>query len=301
MHPARLRELRRWYFLGIAVALALLVVIRFFVIGATTPSTPQLVQVTGQVVDNLIATTIAAFLIAVLLVWLLPAGDESPPLELIDSQAIETTLEKMSSSTREWRNRARTGSYFRSQTLQWLAEQSTKQHADTWIYIQLMDPCDEKLRQSYTRYLGRVPGAAQTWDEARVHHEIYATIVTLLAMRTEYPRLRVELRLSSSFWVSSLDISQSHILVTGQYRGHPAISHRTGTAFYNTLLDEFSIGWDQSRPIDLSSVTCPPRAKLGINDLKAALMPLGVGADDLADSALKNVLKHIQQPKHRYA
>ncbi|WP_104480963.1 hypothetical protein V5P93_004991 [Actinokineospora auranticolor] len=105
-------------------ALLLLLVLRFFVVGeVVVPGTGSPARsVTAQILESLIAATVAGTFIAALLVWLLPADDRVPESDVVEPREIEPLIRAEAATAREWRVRAHTASYFRSRTLPWPAE-----------------------------------------------------------------------------------------------------------------------------------------------------------------------------------
>ncbi|GLW89798.1 hypothetical protein [Actinokineospora globicatena] len=300
MHPAKLRYLRRWYFAALLGALVLLLVVRFFVVGEVTPGTASpLRSVSAQVLESLIAATVAGAFIAVLLVWLLPADDRVPESDVVQAREIEPLIRAEAAAAREWRVRARTASYFRSRTLPWLAEATVARNVSITVRAQLMDPNDERLLHTYIRYLNTREGAARKWDVDRVRHEILATVMSVYAWREAFPRLDIEIGLSPTFWIMSLDMSQRVAVVTGQYKGHPALGHRDGTAFYNAHRDEFDAGMAGCRVLD-PAVRAPKPEDLDTESVKATLTALGLDHSGITEEGFATIGHYIRRPEHRY-
>lgn len=299
MHPARLRYLRRWYFTGLGFALILLLVIRFFVIGEITPDADPARTISAQIFESLIAASVAATVIAVLLTWLLPTEDRTPEMNVIEQRDIEPLIQAECGVAREWLVRARTASYFKSRTLPWLAASAQSRNTSISVRMQIMDPTDRELQAAYMRYLNTRDGVAKKWNATRVRNEIFATILSAYAWREACPRLELEIGLSSSFWIMSIDISQSYALITGQYRGHPAVKHEEGTAFYNTYRDEFESGMMSCRILD-PTVRSPKPDDLDIPSIKSMLDSLKLDRSSITDDDLRNIDQYIRRPEHRY-
>jgi hypothetical protein len=301
MNPVRVRYLRRWYFAGLIVSLLILILVRYFVIGYTAPGSGSTFRtVTTQLVESLIAATIAGGFIAILLIWLFPSEDRTPEMELIEVRDIEPLVRAECNFAREWMVRARTASYFRARTLPWLAESAMSRNASIYLRIQVMDPTNEDLLAAYMRYLSAHEGTAKRWTADRVRNEIYATIVSVYLWRERCPRLEFEVGLSPAFWIVSMDISQRLALITGQRKNHPALSYRDGTSFYDTYLDEFEAGMQGCRLLD-SSARVPALKRVGIATVESLLDKLGFDRSRLSRDSYQQIVQYVNRPEHQFA
>ncbi|SES41686.1 hypothetical protein [Actinokineospora terrae] len=167
------------------------------------------------------------------------------------------------------------------------------------VRAQLMDPDDERLLTTYIRYPDTRESAARKWDVARVRHEILAAVLSVYAWREAFPRLDIEIGLSPTFWIMSLDMSQQRALVTGQFKGHPALGHREGTAFYNAHRDEFDAGMAGCRVLD-PSVRLPQPDDVTTQSIKEALTALGLDHSGISEEGFAAIGQYIRRPEHRY-
>lgn len=299
MHPARLRYLRRWYFMGLILALTLLLVIRFFAIGQVGPGASAVRSIAAQILESLIAASVAGAFIAILLMWLLPAEDRAPEMSIVEQREIEPLIQAECLTSREWLIRARTASYFKSKTLPSLAGSASSRNMSISVHLQIMDPTDKDLQSAYMRYFSTRDGISRKWSGKRVRNEIFATILSVYAWREVCPRLELEIGLSSSFWIMSIDISQQWALITGQYRGHPAVKHQEGTAFYNTYRDEFEAGLMNCRILD-PTVRSPKPDELDVPSIKEMLDKLKLDRSEITTEDYKSINQYIRRPEHRY-
>jgi hypothetical protein len=242
---------------------------------------------------------VAGAFIAILLMWLMPAEDRVPEMNVIEQRDIEPLIQAECATAREWLVRARTASYFKSRTLPWLAASASSRNTSITVRMQIMDPTDENLQAAYMRYLNTRDGIAKKWNSARVRNEIFATILSAYAWREVCPRLELEIGLSASFWILSIDISQRCALVTGQYRGHPAVKYQEGTAFYNTYRDEFESGMMSCRILD-PAVRSPRPDELDVPSIKSMLDNLQLDRSRITDEDYRSIDQYIRRPEHRY-
>lgn len=252
MHPVRIRQLRVWYFIAIICLIALLLVVRFFVLADSEGSAATARDIAGQVIDSLVGAAGAALAISILLILFVPEDKESGTFRFLSSDQIEGAIREGTTGAREWSVRARTARYFRRRTLPWIAASSVQAGRTVRIRVQLLDPGDVNLLGDYVDYQASEATSGREFDVNRVRREILATLVTLLDYNTRYPRLSIEVGLSRSLWLMSLDICDDRAIICGQHGGHPAILHSEGSSFYNTTRDEFEAGFASSRVLALN-------------------------------------------------
>jgi hypothetical protein len=146
--------------------------------------------------------------------------------------------EEVESAT-EWSIRARTANYFCRETLPRLVDKSLANHSALRIRVLMLDPSDDALLDQYVAFRGAESHDGQPWSRARVRHDIYASLLLIAVQAVRNPRLEIEIGFSSAFWTLSQDMSQRMILVTGQYKGDPAIRLGSDGVHYNSWRDDF--------------------------------------------------------------
>lgn len=245
MHPTDSRTVRRWYFLSLLLALALLVVTRFVIL-PTTPDASKYRVTAGTVLDTLVASAVTSLVIGAAYVLLFPKKVD-PDVQQIRSRDIEPTILQATTEAREWKVRARTASYFSKVTLQSLEKAALRSGRGINIRVQLLDPENPHVLASYARFRSNRPRAAARWTPGRVRFEIYGTLLRLAISRNEAPRLDIEVGLSPALWVVSLDISDQLAIITGQNRGEPALLFRKGSEFFDSYNDDFDAGYNECR------------------------------------------------------
>lgn len=105
MHPARSALLRRWFFVSLALAATVIVLVRFLVFPEARDSAEWELTV-GAVLDNLLAAVITSLALGLTYVLLLPKP-EAEQIEVIPSAAISPAIEAAARECAHWSVRAR--------------------------------------------------------------------------------------------------------------------------------------------------------------------------------------------------
>jgi hypothetical protein len=280
MHPARSQSVRRWYFASLGMALALLLITRFQVIGNPDPASHLVTFAT--VLDTLIASVVTSLVVGVAYVKLYP-GDAYPELEEVRSKDIASRISDSTRRTDEWRVKARTANYFSRVTLWELVDRSlTTGRGSIHIKVLVMDPDSEPLLRTYARYRSNRRANSPAWNSQLVRDQVYATILQLVLARSEAPRIDVDLGLSPSLWLLSLDMSNEWAYVTGQDRGDPAIAIHQSSPFYTAYRDDFEASFTDCRKLSIPYIPELNRRQI--------VPPL---ADDLA-TRIRNLFASFQ-------
>lgn len=253
MHPARSKTLRRWFFVSVLLALALILVSRFTLL-ATTAKMPPWRQTLGSMLDDLAASAVAALALGLAYLFLFPA-EEPGAVEVVQSRDIEPTIIRATRETQQWAVRARTANYFTKETLHRLADAALSSGGSVSVRMQVMDPENEALLASYAKFRSNHPGAAAQWTSSRVRREIYAALLAAALVRVRAPRVEIEVGFSPAFWVMSLDLSDNMALLTSQDRGDPAMLLRRGSRFFDGWSQDFDASFAECRRVrpELSS------------------------------------------------
>lgn len=253
-HPALSSATRRWYLIAILATLVALIVLRFMAFPSEADSPTWQVTI-GALLDAFI-TALAAALVLSLIYWYFFEPERSDALSTVDYRQIGRELREEVEGATEWSVRARTANYFCRETLPRLVDKSLSDHSTMRVRILMIDPCNESLLDQYVAFRGAEAHDGQPWSRERVRFDIYASILLLVAQANRAPRVEIEVGFSSAFWTLSLDMSQTMILVTGQYRGDPAIRLGSEGVHYNSWRDDFDALMSIARRHLVTPVVC---------------------------------------------
>ncbi|MDR7319935.1 MULTISPECIES: hypothetical protein [Catenuloplanes] len=301
LHPARSAVLRRWFFVVLALAAAVILLVRFLAFPTSTDS-PAWANTVGAVLDNLLAAVVTSIAIGLSYVLLLPSP-EAERVEILPAKSISGALESAARGCTRWSVRARTASYFARKILPVLKDNALHSGGSIQIRIQLLDPENDAAVKAYAQYRSNKPGASAAWSEQRVRTEIYSTILAVAVCRNEAPRLDIEVGFSPDFWVLSLDLSDDSAFITGQNKGDPCLVVRQESDFFNGWRDDFDAGFLMCRVVKpsmpsmrMSDFKRPSAATL--NEIRSLFASVGLTA--VGDLELREIAAYMRRD-HNYA
>ncbi|CAM3690912.1 hypothetical protein [Smaragdicoccus niigatensis] len=225
------KESRRLYFLSLAGAVVILLGVRFHFF-PNDANQPTWKGTASQTVDGLISAAVAAILVGIGYVYF---SNRAKAIETIAvrPRQIADEIAAAAKGADCWKLRARTASYFVRETLPILAKSGAVD-----IRLELLDPREQSLMTLYKNFRATHADAPK-WSAERVKQEICCSILVICLFKNRYPRLDVDLRLNSSFWILSYDISKAAIFVCGQTYGDTAIKLPNTSEFYRHFDDDF--------------------------------------------------------------
>ena len=267
MHPVQAKSTRWWYLLATLATLVALVAIRFLAVPVETNAATWFVTL-GALLDAFITALAAALVLAVIyLLFLEPKPDA---LSTVDYRQIGRVLREEVEGATEWSIRARTANYFCRETLPRLVDKSLADHSALRIRVLMLDPSDDALLDQYVAFRGAEAHDGQPWSRARVRCDIHASLLLIGVQAARNPRLEIEVGFSSAFWTLSQDMSQKMILVTGQYKGDPAIRLGSDGVHYNSWRDDFDALMSIARRYVVTPAICASVTSAAIlGDLQA--------------------------------
>jgi hypothetical protein len=283
--PEGARTRRVFIVLALSVC-AVLLVIRFVIVptvlGSHPPSTADVVDAT---LGNIIATILAATLLGVGLLWLLPTPVRPPVVESIAVHEIGSLLDSALPTTRMWWYSGSTGRYQRANTLPEMGERARREGGRREVRILILDPRDEELCHCYADYRSGLASAeGQQWTVRRVRGDLYATVLAALAYSNSFP-LDVTVALKTSMSSLRYDLSESVLVVTREGRQDPALSFPSGSFHYDAYRADILLAQRQAQTVDLT-LAVVPASGFDRESARAALDVLGLDTNDLKDDGL---------------
>lgn len=298
MHPARSRVLRRWFVMSLILAISVIVLLRFTIFPVHVEQSDWR-QTLGAVLDNLLASAVTSLVAGIALMLLFPAQD-NPSVELIQNREIPQLIYDSTSKAQQWDVRARTASYFARVTLPLLRDAAFRTGGDISIRIQVLNPSNDAAMAAYARYRSNHAGAV--WSVDKVKAEIFSTILAAAIYRNEAPRLHIQIGLSESFWVLSLDACEDLVVVTGQNKGDPALVIRQGSPLFREWREDFEASFSVCQMIT-PSIEKITRKDLeeGTEEVKKAVQGLfeSLGMPSLTPEHVDSAIVYWKR-KHNY-
>ncbi|WP_157120280.1 hypothetical protein [Nocardia fusca] len=294
--PRERPNTRRLYFASLFAAAVALILVRFLLF-PNKSNLSTIESTTAQLLDGLISATIAAAAVGVGYV-LFVLQDDKIKVEHLPAREIREELDRAARSSREWRIKARTASYFTRCLLPVLLNKN----GSIQVKIQMLDPQIDSLMNQYAAFRSSHPDAA-LWSSDRVRHEICSSILLLAIYANRYPRLDVDIRLSSAFWVLSIDCTEDRIYICGQNKGDAALVFRKGTEFFEHFMDDFDATFALSRTIrpQINGFTLENlnRELTLANRIAVTNMYNALGFSTLSDADIDEIVQTARS-KHHY-
>jgi hypothetical protein len=252
--------------------------------------------------QSLLASIITTFVLAVLILLLVPERQEFSR-EIIFGKEIGTCLKSAMTSTNFWLHKGSSGRYLRAEVAPTLARTARDSSSTRELRVQILDPDNENVCKAYAEYRRGLASASrddEEWSQTRVREELLATILKLYILKTDSPLLDVELFLTSSFSVFRIDLSSGEVVVTTEDARDPAFRFSNTSDFYDAYRNEFNFTEKQAREIVLRSSGSHP-ATVDSNFLKALFPSIRISIDGLDESAWTRIIQKFSTSRNPYA
>ncbi|MEO1252189.1 MAG: hypothetical protein AAFW81_07580 [Pseudomonadota bacterium] len=254
-----------------------------------------------SVLDALIAAIVVSLFVSFALWWLRPPSDRIPPGFEIPAIEISRTLERSTAATDEWEYIGHTARYVRTRIIPDLVEHSNRENKPCRIRIVILDPDIATLCEQYANYRNRSRSNElfnSEWTCNKVRAELLASIIRILQSHTANNYVSCEIGLRAFLSQYRTDRTREIALVTQEDPQEPAYKYVRGSRFYEHIKRENELIWEQSRKLDLASVsaqTANDRLKL-----KAALI-LWVPSLSNDETLLEQAFRIVNNDKSPYA
>lgn len=237
------RRERRIQVLAIPTLIA--ITIALVLVRIVMPNQPQssLMRLLGVVLDTVIGACIVSVFIGVFFFFWY--GDNKlSEIKLMQRSELNKSITSDADVSTTWRVKARSGAYFREETLPRMAAR-----VGTTIRVILMDPASPNDLAIYKNM--RSLHERQNWNEDSVRANICATIARIVQAQAGSATMSVELHVTRANWVQSLDISDRNSYLCGQRSGEEALVVPSSHEIYSRFIDDFKVAELTSRQIDL--------------------------------------------------
>jgi hypothetical protein len=206
-------------------------------------------------------------------------------LRILAGASIGEAFEEARRNCRRWVYKGGAGTYLRAVTLPALAQESHRHGRRVEIQIQIIDPANEALCESYARHhFTEDPwpenGGPWTCEQARL--AALATVVAACWYMQRYALLRIELALLPTWSTFRYDQSPSCLLITERGKDRPAFLAPAGSVFYERIDTDLEVSFVQGRRLplyDAPPLDASPTPEQ-LRKLFAAMgLPVGPGYD----------------------
>lgn len=235
---------------------------------STSASMKQHISIIASVIENLIAGSIAAVLLALTYKWIVDWIDPGDRVIEVPPNQITNRLLKNTKSTRSYVFIGNTASFVSSSVLPILAESArTSGHPKT-VALFLIDPTSESSVDAYVGYRARVAkGANKVADnelamwilpedkKVETSDEVIAKIlgsIYIAAFVALYPGMNISVFLRCSFTPFRADISDAEAVLTQESALESAVAFSARGHFYGWYQKEADAQKGQSVALDFT-------------------------------------------------
>ncbi|WP_143467564.1 hypothetical protein [Leptolyngbya ohadii] len=264
-------------------------------------SQPKFVEILNVILDNLIASGIATVAIAGLIFWLNPPVMRNAEISVLEPRQVSRLLQEGRQSTNTYWFNGGTGRFTRAVTIPGLAASARANNQTTELTIQLIDPCNSELCETYANYRNRLrsAGGKSSWTTKLVQLEVYATIVSAYAYQSSQPLLQVKVGLKQNYSLFRIDLSSTQAIITKEDPQEPALICKAGSLFYHSFLEDMRLSLDQALILPRSS--CEKPQFLKVEDVSTLLKNLDIQNADLSEADLLQIIEKVQKLDSPYA
>lgn len=294
---------------------------------SASASMKQHVSIINSVIENLIAGSIAAVLLALTYRWIVDWIDPSDRVIEVPPSEITDRLLKNARSTRSYVFIGNTASFVSSSVLPILAESARTSGHPKAIKLFLIDPTDDSAVNAYVSYRARVSKGSHKVADCElamwlppqdkkiempddVTAKILATIY-VAAYVALHPGMSIAIYLRHSFTPFRADISDSEAVLTQESAAEAAVAFSARGHFYGWYQKEADAQKGQSLEFNLTASRDNLRALIlahpsdPVAELERSLDDLMHFCDHLAPlltktGVLSKAARLISRPKRSY-
>ena len=279
---------------------ALLAIIRWAVLPLLGTASGSPAEVTGELIDDFIATALAGTALALILQALFPGPSRPPVVENVPAHEIGGRLREALPDTRRWWYDGSTGRYQRSTTMPELARLARSSGASREMQIVILDPTDEDLCRHYGNYRSSIADSDRDYSVDRVRIDIYATILAAIEFNGR-DALDIVIALKRTMSILRYDLSDQQLVMTKESKTDPAIACPAESFYYDAFLEQLRMSRKQARTLDLSQAKVPTDG-FDRDSARSALMELDVWTSSLdTDGVIEAVIDEATSPKQPYS
>ncbi|WCT11552.1 hypothetical protein [Mucilaginibacter jinjuensis] len=300
---------RRIFLLLIAVLLIAIFLLRSFVLinfhaqtlnGVTTEE-PMWHALATRLLDSIFVSLFVTVFIGIFMFYI-EVPDEDKKFDIVESLRLGELFDRSLSQTDSWHFSGGMGRHTRAKTIPYFHKGSKSSNQQKTIKIQLIDPADVELCQTYANYrksLRSAQGSEHAWTANFVRRELLTTIIIAVVYRSMNQLLDIEVRLKNSFSTLRIDMSSSVAIITKEDKNEPAIVCRDGSFLYKAYKEELVQSYKSQQPLKLSNFDLDI-SSLSETTVERILIDLNLN-NGLSSTDYKAICKTIKDNKNPYA
>ncbi len=296
---------RRPFLLSIIFLLILLSFIRYYLIPDISSSFEGgWLVFFATILDGLIASVLVTVGLAVTVFAMSPDILRKSNIRVVEPRALKTLFNTALESSEIWWYKGGCGRYFRTQTLPIMAKCARDSSQSREVRVSILNPLNEKIVEKHATFRRSTAAGysdADSWTDARVRNELYATIVTTLLYQIEAPSLRITLHLIPCYSAFRIDLSDHYAIITKEDKKAPAIFCDKGTYFYKSYKDEIVLAENQGERVSVLNNKGYSRSKLSASEVKAILEEVGLWSEKIKSVDQEEIAKLVINQKNPYA
>lgn len=180
------------------------------------------------------------------------------PIDIIPPSQIQRDLERAMLDTSYWHYKGGCGTYLRAVTMRTIGEQAKKDRTPRALDIQIIDPTNLAVCESYSNYRRSVDSRSEKtlgdWDIKHVRIEAYATVLAACVFKNIYPLVSIRLGLCGTMSLFRYDLSLSYIIITQESKAAPAMKAAKDSHYYRAYYHELDCSMKQTKVVPLDQV-----------------------------------------------
>ena len=203
--------------------------------------------------DELIATIVVTFTIAVIFWRLYPDLLRNSPLKVVPAVAIGGTLKGLRQHATAYWFVGRTGRDFRVKALPILEANARTRGQPLQVTAIILDPTDPSICKRYalTRNAARFRGRDDVWTAEKVKIEALASVVAIFQTAWRCSLVNVSVSLARTLSTFRMDMSDEGLLLTVEDDRHSALWFSAGTDFVSAFRREVEFQRDGSMTLSV--------------------------------------------------
>lgn len=293
------------YFLLVIISLvAIFLTLLFIIYPKLGSESPYLLLLTKNILETTFATILVTAGLSIFVLWIAPKKKKDSNMQVLEPREIRTYHKQSRISTKVWLYSGGSGRYTRDVTLPSLADICNDEQKNIKVYIQILNPDNTKICQSYAKYRNSLKGIGQTISVSNVQCDLLATIVAGYFWEQQQSNLNVEIYLKNHFSLFRTELSDDMVIITKENPFDLAILHNKESCFYKSHHTDLLNGFDQSKKLDMrkrltSEGTTKTIANITTKDIKKLLTSLKI-ASDISELELECILEFVQNKTSPY-
>jgi hypothetical protein len=292
---------RAIFFTAIAVVVALMLIVRYFVFPRFDPSLTQgVLPLAAKLLEDISATIVVTVLVAAFLWWITPSRVRNSGIVVVEPRELRRHFAEALAHSSDWRFFGGCGRYFRSAVLQEMSRRARQESTSKSVTAIVLNPENDLLCERHSRYrAGTRRGKNEgNWTKARVKQELLATIIVTKAVAHKEGLIDAHIYVSDHFSCFRVDLSQVCAIETREDATAPALRSDAGSYYFAALNDEYRIVKEQAKLVDGGEAECA--AVIDLMSLKMAIKAMTMNSLNLTDSELDGVVKLVLNISNPY-